>query len=83
MKRVYVITGASGRLGSRLCERLAMEHDVLGVYHHTPPTCPSQIVRIVDPLLPEIVQSARPIHVVRADLNEPRDINLIVEVCLA
>jgi len=85
VERTCIITGAGGRLGSRLCERLAGHYEVLGVYHRASPHCDSQIVRSIDVLESQGHNRFpnRPVHLVKADLCDPRDIERIVEVCLA
>ena len=70
MKRVCLLTGAGGILGSAFCRRFADRYHIVGVYQRRHPPVASQLQRFVDPLaaaapLPE---NQHPIFAVQADL---------------
>ncbi|MBR0899586.1 SDR family oxidoreductase [Bradyrhizobium tropiciagri] len=86
MRRVCVVTGAAGKLGSRICERLSADYNILGVYHQNLPSqFDSQLVQSFDPLTRETVQckSLSLPYLIKADLKKADDQKRIVEVCLA
>ena len=85
-RRVVLITGASGELGTACCRALAHTHDVLAVYHTTPPKGATQDRSTIDPLNPGVRPDAgapQPVYAVRADLTLDADLDRVVEVGLA
>jgi len=50
MKRVCLLTGASGTLGTAFCHALMGDYDIVGVYCNRAPDVPSQLQGLVDPL---------------------------------
>lgn len=84
-RRVCLLTGAGGTLGSAFCRRHAGDYDIVAVSHHTTPLVPSQEASAFDPLAPEAVDPVNEdrVHVVRADLTRADDIDRVIEVALA
>jgi len=84
MKRVCLLTGASGTLGTAFCRAHADRYDIVAVYRTRPPAVVSQLQRAVDPLEPgELPENAHPVFAVQADLTQDADIARVVEVALA
>jgi NAD(P)-dependent dehydrogenase (short-subunit alcohol dehydrogenase family) len=69
-KRVCLMTGAGGILGSEFCRRYRHEYDIVAVYRSQRPWFPSQDARVVDPLDPSgrPAENDDPIYTVRANL---------------
>jgi NAD(P)-dependent dehydrogenase (short-subunit alcohol dehydrogenase family) len=84
-KRVCLLTGAGGRLGSALCRALAPRYEVAAVYRSAPPPCPSQEQSFVDPLDPlgRPAENGHPLFAVRADLADHGAAGRVVELTLA
>jgi NAD(P)-dependent dehydrogenase (short-subunit alcohol dehydrogenase family) len=84
-KRVCLLTGASGTLGSTFCHRFADRYDIAAVFHSRPPEVPSQHQRFVDPLDPgaQVAANQHPIFAVRADLAGAGEIDRLVDLVLA
>ncbi|WP_200800167.1 SDR family NAD(P)-dependent oxidoreductase [Jatrophihabitans endophyticus] len=84
-RRVCLVTGAGGLLGSALCRALAPDHDVVAVCRRRTPATPSQYESLVDPLDPggELAENAAAVHVVHADLEADGQVQRVVEVALA
>lgn len=84
-KRVCLLTGASGTLGTAFCRRYADRYDVVAVYRRNLPGVPSQELRYVDPLAPRTVlpENRHPVFALRADLADDRTPARIVEIALA
>jgi NAD(P)-dependent dehydrogenase (short-subunit alcohol dehydrogenase family) len=84
-KRVCLLTGASGRLGTAFCRRNASRYDIVAVYHSRIPQLVSQASSLADPLAPEAEpgENEHPVFTVRADLTCDEDIDRLVEVTLA
>lgn len=85
MKKVCLLTGAGGRLGTIFCRLYAQEYDIVAVYRRRPPDVSSQLQRFVEPLdwgatLPE---NEHPVYVVQADLCEDRNLSYVVDIALA
>jgi NAD(P)-dependent dehydrogenase (short-subunit alcohol dehydrogenase family) len=85
MKRVCLLTGASGTLGTDFCRRHAHEYDIVAVYRTQPPPVPSQLQTLVDPLDPRRSPAPNhdPVFAVQADLLRPGEIERVVELTLA
>jgi NAD(P)-dependent dehydrogenase (short-subunit alcohol dehydrogenase family) len=84
MKRVCVVTGAAGKLGSSICKRLSSDYNILGVYHRNlPEQFDSQLVRSFDPLNCVGGEWDASTYLVKADLRKANELKKIVEVCLA
>lgn len=84
-RRVCVLTGASGRLGTAFCQTYRQHYNIVAVYRSQPPNVPSQLQEIVDPLDPhrQIAGDATSVLAVQADLTDPRSLAHIVEMTLA
>jgi len=83
-KKVCLLTGASGRLGSAFCRAFGRRYHVAAVYRSNPP-CPCQDRWLVDPLAPRaaVPENAGAVFAVQADLAEDGDLDRVVEVVLA
>ena len=87
-KRVCLLTGASGRLGTAFCQRFADRYHIVAVYHQRPPQVPSQLQWHVDPLNPADDLDRPPpqqhlVYAVQADLRQAEELERVVEVTLA
>lgn len=81
-RRVCLLTGAAGVLGSEFCRRYAGEYDIVAVCRTRAPVVPSQLETYVDPLDPAD-QEAASVYTVFADLREQAAVDRLVEVALA
>ena len=84
-KRVCLLTGASGRLGTAFCRQFADRYDIVAVYRSKRPRWPSQTQWFVDPLEPwaPIPENNSPVYAVQADLTEDSELERVVELALA
>jgi len=84
-KRVCLLTGAGGLLGSEFCRRYAGEYDIVAVCRTRAPAVPTQHEQYVDPLAPgeDLPENRDAVHAVYADLTDPRDVERVIEVALA
>lgn len=84
-RRVALLTGAGGVLGSEFCARYGTDYDIIAVCRRRAPAVPSQLEQYVDPLAPhaDLDDNAGGVHVVYADLTRTADIERVVEVALA
>lgn len=84
-RRVCLLTGASGRLGTAFCRRFASRYDIVAVYRTRVPRLVSQVATLVDPIDPGSAPADghHPVFAVRADLDDDGDIDRLVEVALA
>ena len=84
-RRVVLVTGAGGTLGSALCAALLPVADVVAVHRSAPPPVPSQRQRWVDPLEPtsDLPDNAHRVFSVRADLATEGAVERVVEIALA
>jgi NAD(P)-dependent dehydrogenase (short-subunit alcohol dehydrogenase family) len=83
-KRVCLLTGASGTLGTEFCRSLRKSYDIAAVCSTRLPSAPSQYSFPMDPLNPTRVSGVTdPVFAVRADLFDDRDIQRVVELTLA
>jgi NAD(P)-dependent dehydrogenase (short-subunit alcohol dehydrogenase family) len=85
VKRVCLLTGASGTLGTAFCRAHADRYNIVAVYRTRPPAVVSQLQRVVDPLAPggDLPENEHPVFAVRADLTQEADLTRVVEVALA
>lgn len=85
LKRVCLLTGAGGLLGTEMCRRYAAEYDIVAVYRSRPPEVPSQMQRRVDPLDPtaRAAENEHPVFAIQADLAEPGQVRRVVELAMA
>lgn len=84
-KRVCLLTGSSGVLGSRFCAAAATEYDIAAVYRHNHPWFPSQDSWFIDPLEPhkELEENRHPLFAIKADLTADGSCERVVETTLA
>jgi NAD(P)-dependent dehydrogenase (short-subunit alcohol dehydrogenase family) len=84
-KRVCLLTGASGVLGTAFCKLYAERYDIVAVYRRNLPSLASQELRFVDPLAPResLPENLHPVFAIRADLSDDREIARVVELALA
>jgi NAD(P)-dependent dehydrogenase (short-subunit alcohol dehydrogenase family) len=84
-KRVCLLTGASGRLGTTFCRLNSHRYDIVAIYGHRLPAVSSQMQRLVDPLHPrvELDENESPVFVVQADLTDERQLQRAVDLALA
>ena len=80
-KRVCLLTGASGTLGSDFCARYADRYSISAVFRHHAPVAPSQDATFIDPLNPdaELAVNQHPIFTVQGDISIETDCERIVE----
>lgn len=85
LKRVCLLTGAGGRLGSAFCECYADKYDIVAVYRGRHPDVPSQLQKLVDPLEPSgrVAANDDAVFAVQADLLEAGQARRVVELALA
>lgn len=84
-RRVLLLTGAGGRLGSEFCRRQGARYDIVAVYRANRPAVPSQVEQFVDPLaldaaLPDNESTA---FTVQADLEQDGEVERVVDLALA
>lgn len=82
-RRVCLLTGAGGRLGSACCEQLRDRYDIVAVAGARLPPPPDQHRRFVDALDPDVVLDEPPVFTIQADLTIAADVDRVVEVALA
>lgn len=84
-KRVCLLTGAGGTLGSMFCRMYADRYDIVGVYRYRHPDVVSQLQRFVDPLDvgSALIENANPVFLVQSDLTADREVARVVEMALA
>jgi NAD(P)-dependent dehydrogenase (short-subunit alcohol dehydrogenase family) len=80
MKRVCLLTGASGLLGTEFMRRFAERYHIIAVHHRSPIKFASQDQRFIDPLEPTRLDRRNRSAVVsiRADLRNTEDVKSIV-----
>ncbi len=84
MKRVCLLTGASGALGTAFCRAHADKYEIAAVYRTKPPPVVSQRQRLVDPLGErEPGENAHPVFAIQADITERAELARVVELVLA
>jgi NAD(P)-dependent dehydrogenase (short-subunit alcohol dehydrogenase family) len=84
-RRVCLLTGASGRLGTVFCRRFARRYDIVAVTRTRELPVPTQDQQFLDPLHPdvEIPANRHAVFAVQADLSDESDRRRVVEVALA
>lgn len=83
MKRVCMLTGASGPLGTAFIERYADRYQIIAVHNRNPIQFATQQQVFVDPLFPSLETAANnhAVYSVRADISKQDEIErLICEV---
>jgi len=80
-RRVCLLTGASGLLGSAFCRANADRYRIVAAWHTKPPPVASQTQRFIDPLTPDapLEQNRHPVHSVRVDLTSAAQTRRLVE----
>lgn len=81
MRRVCLLTGAGGTLGSAFCSRLAERYDIVAVYRDREPPPPTQLATYVDPLGDE--PASGDVYAVHADVTSPSGVARVVDIALA
>jgi NAD(P)-dependent dehydrogenase (short-subunit alcohol dehydrogenase family) len=84
-RRVCLLTGAGGTLGSAFCRLHAARYNIVAVHGRRMPDAASQVRTFFDPLAPNAGrgENAHPVFLVGADLTDSRDITRVVEIALA
>lgn len=84
-RRVCLLTGASGQLGTYFCHNFIDRYDIVAVYRRNRPTTAAQDARYFDPIDPDRGSEAgeRQIFAIHADLTEENECNRVVELALA
>jgi NAD(P)-dependent dehydrogenase (short-subunit alcohol dehydrogenase family) len=85
MRRVCLLTGAGGRLGSAICAAFADDYDVVASYRSQPPLIASQDARFLDPVTgnTDLPENAHPVFTIQADLTGDREVARVVDIALA
>jgi NAD(P)-dependent dehydrogenase (short-subunit alcohol dehydrogenase family) len=80
MKRVCLLTGASGSLGNAFIERYASQYRIFAVHHRNAIAFATQDQQFVDPLQPqrEIQANGHAVYAIRADLSKRHEIDRVV-----
>lgn len=80
-RRVCVLTGSSGLLGTAFCRRFANRYQIVAVWRTNPPEVASQDQGFVDPLDPasDVPQNRDSVYSMRADLLSGRQTERLVE----
>jgi NAD(P)-dependent dehydrogenase (short-subunit alcohol dehydrogenase family) len=83
-RRVCLLTGAGGILGTEFCRRHAARYDIVAVHHSRPPAVTSQDQWYVDPLdaSADLPENANPVFSLGADLTGSGEIARVVELAL-
>src|SRR5262245_17572350 len=84
-KKVCLLTGASGRLGTAFCRDFASHYHIVGVYRNVQPSLPAQDQEVVDPIEPdqELAENRERLFLIRADLSIASELYRVVELALA
>lgn len=84
IRKVCIVTGAAGTLGTELCRAYADNYDLVAVHHRTPLMVPSQNGQYVDPLQPtaELDENRRRVFAIQANLEDDSDLSRIVKATL-
>lgn len=85
MKRVCLLTGASGSLGTAFIERYATKYRIIAVHHANPVHFATTGQRFVDPLAPTepVAANADAVYAIRADLCQIEDVDRLMEEVIA
>jgi NAD(P)-dependent dehydrogenase (short-subunit alcohol dehydrogenase family) len=83
MKRVCLLTGAGGTLGSAFCRAHAGDYDIVAVYRDRAPDCLHAGDRLVDPLNVELEIPQNSVFMVHAELTDRYEIERVVDLALA
>ncbi len=85
-RKVVLLTGASGSIGTAFCKRFAGSYDIVAVRHLRSLTVTSQLQSYFDPFMESkgtthVVEA--PVFEIKADLLDNADIERVIEVALA
>jgi NAD(P)-dependent dehydrogenase (short-subunit alcohol dehydrogenase family) len=85
MRRVCLLTGASGTFGRAFISRCAADYHIVAVHHWTPIDFATQDQIFIDPLQPaaDIPANDAAVYAIRADLSHPEEIARVVGESLA
>jgi NAD(P)-dependent dehydrogenase (short-subunit alcohol dehydrogenase family) len=85
VKRICLLTGASGPLGTAFLERFGDDYDIVAVHHRRPVYAAAQHQEFVDPLDPAgpVAANAHRVHAIRADLGSPAEVDAAVNEAIA
>src|ERR1043165_3736347 len=81
-KRVCLLTGASGVLGTEFCRLFRRRYHIAAVCRNRLPDVPSQFSHAIDPLNPTETADD-PVFVIKADLFDQREVQRVAELTLA
>ena len=83
-RKVVLLTGASGQIGTAFCGRFATTYDIVAVRHRRPLKVASHLQEFVDPFTAEVEDAeANRVFEITADLREDAEVARVVEVALA
>jgi NAD(P)-dependent dehydrogenase (short-subunit alcohol dehydrogenase family) len=84
VKRVCLITGAAGVLGTTFCRQYRGEYDIAAIIRTRPVWVPSQSRQIVDPLAPgRSLDGGAQVYEIRVDLDTEAALEHAVDTALA
>jgi NAD(P)-dependent dehydrogenase (short-subunit alcohol dehydrogenase family) len=85
VKRVCMLTGASGTFGTAFIEQCAADYHIAAIHHCTPISFATQDQVFVDSLAPENLIPANDlaVHAIRGDLSRPDEIARVAAEALA
>jgi NAD(P)-dependent dehydrogenase (short-subunit alcohol dehydrogenase family) len=85
MKRVCLLTGASGLFGTAFIERHADRYQIAAVHNRNAIQFATQEQTFVDPLFPsrDLPENNRAIYSIRADISNPQEIDRLLGEVLA
>jgi NAD(P)-dependent dehydrogenase (short-subunit alcohol dehydrogenase family) len=80
-RRVCLLTGASGRLGTAFIERFAGSYEIIAVHNRRHRHLSSDDQMIVDPLFPitQLAANQRAFHSFRANLQDAGEIEILID----
>lgn len=84
-RRVCLLTGASGTLGRRVCERFRAEYDIAAVHFRHDLAVSTQSRVFLDPLDPgaSLDDNTYPAFAIKSDLTQDSELQRVVELVLA
>jgi NAD(P)-dependent dehydrogenase (short-subunit alcohol dehydrogenase family) len=84
-RKVCLLTGASGALGSAFCRLYRDRYQIAAVFRTRTPQPPSQLSRWIDPLDPlrTLSENANQVFAIQADLTDDGEVQRIAELTLA
>src|SRR5260370_23330085 len=85
MKRICLLTGASGFFGTAFLERFADQYQIVAVRNRNAIQFATQEQTFVDPLLPseEVIENQHAAYSVRADISKSEEIDRLVSDVIA